>query len=125
MVKDTSKRHKRMGPQPPPHRLRHLISVAKEKGRMEVPGRAAGLGPPEPSSRREASLQVGSGKGGGPQSLPHWMMEGSGTNGDARTLLEPIWDNSTFSGSPTPWGGSPSCPSRKGTPSHNKKRTLS
>lgn len=40
MKQDTSKRHKKNGaPAPhPPRKLRHLISVAKEKGQMEIPG---------------------------------------------------------------------------------------
>lgn len=106
MEQDTSKRHK-IGSQPLPHQLRHLISVSKEKGQMEEPGRVAGLGPSEPSSRREASLQVGSGEGGCTYSLPHWMMEGSGINGNARNLLQLIWGSSAFS-----WF--PNCLHRKG-----------
>jgi hypothetical protein len=83
MKQDTSKRQKELAPAPhPPCKLRHLISVAKEKGQMEVPRRGAGPGPSAQLQKGDLP-HVGSGKGSITQSLPHFMMEDSGTNGNA------------------------------------------
>lgn len=110
MKQDTSKRHKKNGaPAPdPPRKLRHLISV----GPMEVPGRGAGPGPFEPSSRRVTSLHAGSGKGSNTQSLPHCILEGS----EMPVTSHSQHRAARLSVSPTPWcvwRRAPNCLSRK------------